>query len=122
MVSFMATDRWPEVIWEMMSGLGYSDARENVIAFGRPIHLDEDDTSLIHAGMVVLDRKKIRKVDVPLVAAILHELLHVFGRTHADTQRFSATIMGADFINNKHVYPYLGDLDVRALRAVYGEW
>ena len=91
-----------------------SRSYDKMVAFA--FYPPPDPAPILNGGLVVVDLERAAKMDVPLTAIIVHEVLHVFGRAHSD---FRDSIMHEDLEGLDPSPPYVREIDVRVMQAIY---
>lgn len=105
-------------IWFLPSEDWY-DGPRGALGFARPVR-DARERHHIVAGRIMVDTAAIDRADGEnLISMILHEFLHLAGRSHPDPRKFPHTIMNYEAPLRPH--PYLYPLDIAVFERLYGQ-
>ena len=114
LVTFARQEDWPiEVMPPIGEGIGLAEPRYALVL---PVIPEMPFRFEIVAGRVWVDHTRTEGLE--RLGVIAHELIHVLGRNHVDSNRFPSTIMvpgGSEELTEHILHP----LDREALLAVY---
>ena len=96
-----------------------ANSPHRTLAAAWPFVRDKDAGHRIVGGAVFVNSERVKTHSgKDLVEVILHEFLHVAGRSHPDSRCFPQTIM--NYAAPSQPPAYLYPLDIAAFQAIYG--
>lgn len=119
---FLEFKYWPRGLREMAKEQANQELRgqSRILGIGGPLSFEPTAPSRLESGFVYIDHERVAESDDDtLVKVIVHELMHILGRTHLSPSKYPHTIMNLRAPERPPHYLY--PLDVAVLREVYGE-